>query len=181
MKTGQKIAIGVGLGSAALGIGYLLTRKAPPPPPPPGLAQVFGTVADATTGTPLGSVLVTANGLEVVTDSRGQYILTNLEPGTYTIRFSKTNYEEGSMSITLSAGESRELNVQMTSLAPLVATLYGRVIDAQTGAALQGVEILLDTLFGGVTDANGNYLIEGIPPGTYTVTFRKTGYQQVIM
>lgn len=183
MKKNEKVILVtiITAGIAGLGYGIYRLQKGPPgpPPPPPGLANLYGIVTDAETGQPLADVLVTANSWQVDTGSKGYYEFTGVEPGTYTIRFAKTNYEEVSMSITLSADESRELNVQMISLAPLTATLYGRVADATTGAALQGVEILLDTLFGDVTDANGNYLIQGIPPGTYTVTFAKAGYQTV--
>ena len=90
------VVAGIGAG-ATIGIGallYFLTRvEAAPPTPPPGLANLYGKVTDATTGHPVASVLVTLNGLEVYTDSGGNYTFTDLEPGEYVLQFSKEGYE----------------------------------------------------------------------------------------
>ncbi len=49
-------------------------------------------------------------------------------------------------------------------------TIRGRVIDNETGEAMIGVNVYLDsTTLGGSTDLNGNYTIKNIPPGTYTL------------
>lgn len=54
---------------------------------------------------------------------------------------------------------------------PDKATLYGKVTNAQTGKAIQGIEVSFNG-YTGVTQANGYYLIENITPGAYTVTFQ---------
>jgi len=131
MKDGKKMALGasaVGLG--LLGI-YLITR---PAKPAPGLANLYGIVTEATTGEPLVDVLVTVDDQQTVTDSGGYYEFIGLHPGTYDVIFQKEGYEEIEMPVTLSPGESRELNVQMTPLPPPTATLFGTVTDAETGA-----------------------------------------------
>ncbi len=74
------------------------------------------------------------------------------------------------MSVNLVQGDN-ELNVQ---LVPIVANLYGRV-TAVDGYALQGVKVEVAGVLV-YTDASGNYAITGIPPGSYTITFSKTGY-----
>lgn len=50
------------------------------------------------------------------------------------------------------------------------ATLYGKATDAQTGKAIQSIEVSLDE-YSGVTQPDGYYLIENIIPGGYAVTF----------
>lgn len=94
-RDGKKVAAvaGVGLGVGALI--YLATRaKAkPPPPPPPGLAALYGKVTDAVTGKVVSGVLVTLDGIEAHTNGAGDYALTDLEPGAYTLTFSKEGYE----------------------------------------------------------------------------------------
>lgn len=80
-----------GLGLALVGVLGLATiaRAAPPP----GLATLYGKVTDAVTGVPLSGVLVSLNGMQLYTDSDGNYSFTDLEPGEYVLQFSKEGYE----------------------------------------------------------------------------------------
>jgi len=53
---------------------------------------------------------------------------------------------------------------------PGMATLHGKITDAKSGAAIQGIEMSFDG-YAGASDATGYYLIENINPGAYPVTF----------
>jgi hypothetical protein len=69
-----------------------LTPIAPP------VANLYGVVVDAVTGSPLQgvNVVITAPGwagLGTYTDSSGAYGFANLTPGSYTVTFSKAGYE----------------------------------------------------------------------------------------
>ncbi|MBA7520290.1 hypothetical protein ES705_12383 [subsurface metagenome] len=89
------IPVGLSLGlAAALGI-YALARAAPPvpPTPPPGLANLYGRVTDTITGNAISGVLVSLNGMQGFTDAQGNYAFTDLEPGGYSLEFSKEGYE----------------------------------------------------------------------------------------
>jgi outer membrane receptor protein involved in Fe transport len=56
--------------------------------------------------------------------------------------------------------------------------LTGVVTDAQSGAPIEGVQVVLQgTGYGNITSANGRFFIIAIPPGTYTVQARRIGYQ----
>ena len=56
--------------------------------------------------------------------------------------------------------------------------IAGRVTDSQTNESLIGVNVVLDgTTQGTVTDADGNYVIVNVRPGTYTIVFSYVGYQ----
>ena len=77
--------------------------------------------------------------------------------------------------ITLVEGDN-ELNVGLT---PLVANLFGVVTDAETGYALEGVKVTIDSLVT-YTDSLGRYAFERLTPGGYTITFRKENYETVI-
>ena len=84
-----------GLAAGALLV-FLLTRKAgaaPPPPPPPGKANLYGKVTDAATGQPISGVLAILDSLTTLTDSVGNYLFTDLNPGGYSLQFSKDGYE----------------------------------------------------------------------------------------
>lgn len=57
----------------------------------------------------------------------------------------------------------------------------GRVVDASTGEALPGVNVvLLGTTRGATTNVNGDYFIILVSPGTYSVQASFVGYQSVI-
>ena len=56
-------------------------------------------------------------------------------------------------------------------------TIAGRVTDAVTGETLPGVNVVLEgAAQGGATDAQGQYAITGVAPGTYTLVASFVGY-----
>ena len=60
--------------------------------------------------------------------------------------------------------------------------LAGRVTDKSSGAALVGVNVIVEgTARGSATDANGDYFILQLSPGTYSVRFSMIGYQPLVM
>ena len=63
---------------------------------------------------------------------------------------------------------------------PALATLYGVVADAETGAPLAGVLVNVDGYMG-YTDGNGRYEIPDIPAGAYSVTFTLEGYEPLVI
>ena len=63
------------------------------PSPPPLVANLYGVVADAATGYALEGVKVSIGGFVTYTDGSGNYGLTGLTPGSYTITFEKIGYE----------------------------------------------------------------------------------------
>lgn len=87
------------------------------------------------------------------------------------------------MSITLSAGETRELNVSLTPVyvPPQLATLWGYVTDARTGAAIAGAVVSLRApsvmILDRFTDASGKYEFKTIPAGTYDWVVLAEGYE----
>ncbi|HTP12508.1 MAG TPA: TonB-dependent receptor, partial [Bacteroidota bacterium] len=64
---------------------------------------------------------------------------------------------------------------------PLVAGSYGkiagRVVDAESGQPLPGVDVTIEgTTMGAATNVDGYYAILNVPPGTYTLKFGMIGY-----
>jgi hypothetical protein len=59
-----------------------------------------------------------------------------------------------------------------------VGRITGRVTDARTGQPLDDANVSVERLkLGAVTNLEGRYQIEGLPPGTYALTFSHLGYQ----
>ena len=72
--------------------------------------------------------------------------------------------------------------LMMFTVSPLLAgttgKISGTVRDAQTGIGLAGCNIFIEgTPLGAACDANGNYFIINVPPGTYTVETSMMGYR----
>lgn len=80
------IPLGLGLGLLAALVAFAWAA-------PPGRANVYGKVTDAVTGEPIADVLVTLNGIQVYTDTEGDYAFADLEPGSYSISFEKEGYQ----------------------------------------------------------------------------------------
>ena len=60
--------------------------------------------------------------------------------------------------------------------------LAGKVTIKDSGEPMIGANVIInDTNLGAATDADGNYYILQVPPGTYSVRFTMIGYQDLIM
>jgi outer membrane receptor protein involved in Fe transport len=63
--------------------------------------------------------------------------------------------------------------------AGITGKIAGKVIEAGTGEALIGINIVIQgTTQGAASDADGNYVINNIEPGTYSLIFSGIGYQK---
>lgn len=57
--------------------------------------------------------------------------------------------------------------------------ISGQVVDGESGEPLPGVNVIIEeTSLGAATNANGQYFILNVPPGTYSVTARMIGYKK---
>lgn len=66
-----------------------------------------------------------------------------------------------------------------TTAQPADAVLEGRVVDAQTGASILGVNVAVESAeatTGTSTDADGRYRLTGLPPGSYQLEASAIGY-----
>lgn len=60
------------------------------------------------------------------------------------------------------------------------AVVTGRIVDAETGTAIEGVSVyLMHSLLGSATNSEGRYAIEGIQEGAHTLTISMIGYRSV--
>ena len=109
-KDKSKMGIIAGIGIAAAGIGiYFATRAHAQPAIPSNLT---GKVTDAGTSQPIAGATVTLGSHTATTDASGDYAITNLTAGPYTITIAAEGYVGGSHQITLVEGD----NVQDVAL-----------------------------------------------------------------
>jgi hypothetical protein len=135
--------------------------------------SLVGTVT-ATGGTPLSGVSVTAeSGATTTTTADGGYTVA-MSPGTYAVTYSKSGYVSQVYSVTIGAGGTTRNDVVL-AVAPTTGSLVGTV-TAVGGGVLQGVSVKVGASSPATTGAGGGYTVSGIAPGTYTITYSKSGY-----
>ena len=74
------------------------------------------------------------------------------------------------------------LCIGQTALAGVTGKIAGLVKDKDTGEALPGANVIIEgTNRGAAADADGNYIMINVPPGTYNLKFQMIGYQPVLV
>ncbi len=69
--------------------------------------------------------------------------------------------------------------LSVTTAVGQTGALTGHIVDARSGEALPGVNVIVQgTLRGAATDIDGKFLVSGIRPGTHTVSFALVGYKR---
>ncbi|MEK1833439.1 carboxypeptidase regulatory-like domain-containing protein [Priestia megaterium] len=153
----------------------------------PNPGSIFGTVVNEQTGqfiigatiavrqfSPNGPIIQT-----IATDSSGQFTVLNLEPGTYTVTVSNSNF--GTQSATVLV----QINILSTvslALTPNPGTIQGQITSTQTATPLVDTQVRVIDNNGALvaviqTDINGNYSLQGLKPGTYTIVFLNPTFQ----
>lgn len=165
--------------------------------------SLSGTVG-VTGGDPDGvSVTVSDGALTVQTVTRstapaGAWHVTDLRvPSTYTITFSRADLESQVLSVsvdafgTVTAGAPSADAVDVT-MRPAAARLVGVVSQRSAEGGVQPVGNVRVTVSSGVQErvvhsastpsgSVGRYVVENLPPGTYTVTFARSGTRSTSM
>lgn len=133
-----------------------------------------GKITNALTGLALANaqiqVLGTSPLLQEVSANNGLYKTGQQAEGYFTVRVTKSGYQDFETSVYLQRGELIELNVPLYPNG--LATLNGTVIRHDDGQPVEGASVWL---FGGQnlsalpTDVNGTFSIGNIPQGTYDI------------
>ncbi|MDH7508706.1 MAG: carboxypeptidase-like regulatory domain-containing protein [Methanomassiliicoccales archaeon] len=108
----------------------------------------------------------------------GEYTINRVAPGIYVAYAEKQGYWTSYYNepVVILRGKKTVLNF---TLLEQPAKLYGRVYFGEGPVA--GVQVILQSQSysaSTTTDANGNYTFSNVPSGTYSLIFRKQGYQE---
>jgi protocatechuate 3,4-dioxygenase beta subunit len=141
--------------------------------PPLGFSA-SGQIIFHTFGTPIPGVLLElSSGQTTTSDISGLYQFTGLKPGSYKItpKSSQFAFDPASLDFTITG-----FNLSALDFRADVKTfsISGQVLD-KDGKPIPGVTVTAGSYFA-VTDANGNYTISGLLPGTYQVKAAKSGF-----
>jgi WD40 repeat protein len=148
----------------------------PTPTPTVTTGTISGTVS-AATGTGLSGATVTTQPATstVITDAQGNYVINNVAAGTYTVSAALSGYAGNTTNAVVTAGKPTSANITLQAV-PTTGTISGTV-SASTGGALAGVAVTTQPATSTVTtDAQGNYVINSVAPGSYVVSAALSGY-----
>jgi Carboxypeptidase regulatory-like domain len=150
-----------------------------------GTSTITGKVTSARTPGGLAGITVTAENDEgtgeigtATTGAGGVYTISpTLKKGEYTLTFSSPSQAIVTHDQIVNIASEPETK---TANATVVQTgaISGTVTAAASGVGIAGDVIFVEgseSFEEGFTEGNGNYTIDGLAPGNYTVTFESTG------
>ncbi|GAB1765757.1 carboxypeptidase regulatory-like domain-containing protein [Priestia megaterium] len=148
---------------------------------------ITGTIKNQQTGDPVAGAqiqvrILDTNGAVIATvfaNSQGNFLAPQLAPGTYTLVVTAPNFQTNFATVTVSPGSQANIDV---SLAPNPGLITGQVVNGITGDPIigGGVSVVNQSnvqVQAGFTDSQGNYTIEGLPPGNYHVIVSAANFQ----
>jgi len=150
-------------------------------------ASISGTVT-GTGGVPLEGIQVSAGTAtdllaSAITDASGNYELSNLAPGTYTLSFSESPYasprvpapatmyapKDFPSQITVSGSTAYTgKNIQLSLGGTITGTISPTTAQVQISVTSSVIQGLITS--GNSDNTNGTFAVGGIPTGTFTVT-----------
>ncbi|MED1796757.1 carboxypeptidase regulatory-like domain-containing protein [Brevibacillus nitrificans] len=152
----------------------------------PTPASIAGTVVDSGL-TPISTATVRvldANETTLgfgYTDAAGSYSIGNLPAGAFTVVATSPGYASASVGVQLALGEAKT-GLDFV-LAPNSGGISGHISNAASpGSSIVGASILVRSVSNGNvaasanSDSNGNYVLESLTPGAYTVVVSAPGF-----
>lgn len=142
------------------------TRIAPVLTPNPPQIK---TGSISVTSNPPGAAVYLNNDYHGQTPDTGYLDLTDLIPGVYTIHLTAPQREDYTASITVNAGQTTPVNVNLN--APQTPSGVNGTLSVNSVPS--GSQVYLDNIFIGVTPLT----LSTVKPGQYTLVLKMTGYQ----
>ncbi|MGM7701591.1 carboxypeptidase regulatory-like domain-containing protein [Pseudalkalibacillus sp. Hm43] len=155
------------------------------------IKTIFGTINGLVTkenGDPLPGAVILVNNSDsdvlvarILTNSNGGYNVNDLNPGSYSVTASFTNYQTQLGGAIVTSGNESQLSF---SLKPNPSTIIGSVINIDTQEPIKGESIqmqLIDSngvvLATTFSNIEGEFIFENILPNTYTVNASTDGFR----
>ena len=124
------------------------------------------------------NIKVEGTSLDISTDANGAFIIESVQAGTYTLTCTQANYRTLQISgVYVSPWGTTQ--VPEVVMIPKTGSIAGTItLEGTTDHG--GVLVSVDgTSVQGVTDAVGNFILQPLLPGTYTLRFSKNGFADV--
>ena len=114
----------------------------------------------------------------VLTDSTGAFVMEGVPVGEYTVTAKLADYKNESVKVTVSENQTTQVVLSLESRASSQGSLSGTLLDAISNTPVAGASITTDPpTVALVTTAAGQFVIDSLPVGDYTILAKKGGYQ----
>ncbi len=149
------------------------------------VGSIAGTVVNSL-GQPIPDAVVTTTPTTQTarTTESGAFVLDKLVPQAYIVRVSKLGFMDAIVSVMVVANQRATVTIALQAVVvnplPDVGTIRGTVRD-QAGAPLRDILVSIDELNRqAITGADGQYVFNDVPSGSYRVRFRKSGLADIV-
>lgn len=144
------------------------------------VGSIVGQVIDAITREPLPGVTVTVAGefaATATTNSLGQFEIHNMPARSYTVSLALAGYFQRSLPTLVPEAGVADLGTQGLTKATSAVVVFGRISDSGSGDPIpQATVAVAGQASSAMTDASGNYRLEGLDLGLTTLRFSAPGY-----
>ncbi|HRI61352.1 MAG TPA: choice-of-anchor B family protein, partial [Saprospiraceae bacterium] len=132
-----------------------------------------GTITNGATGNPLNGAKIEllTTVLQEFSGLDGQFKTGQTQGGLFTARVSKSGFQTVNVEVLLENGKVTPLDVELFPNGSL--TITGQVLRSPDMAPVDGASVYLfgrELEYSAIADANGQFSISGVLPGSYDVT-----------
>lgn len=135
---------------------------------------VTGVVVDAETSDVIAGATVALTGQNTKTDAAGRFTLERVTAGDILLSASERRYETREENMKLAPAETLETRLALDPIT--YGRLFGRVVDADTGAPLADAEVRVGSNLA-TSGADGSFEFEQIAAGALNVSATLTAYE----
>ncbi|NND82422.1 MAG: hypothetical protein HKN50_08335, partial [Gammaproteobacteria bacterium] len=149
----------------------------------PGSGALSGFVLRAGSSEPLAAATVSLRdqGIEILTNADGHFIVPDLTAGSYTLVVSKPGFQTINRVVQVeNGGIAQGGNIHLQP-APALGIFDGTVFDDQSREALSGalIELSGSNHYIATSASDGSWSIPAVQPGQYAYFIELAGYQPV--
>ena len=116
------------------------------------------------------------SGGSTTTDANGNYTLSNVPAGSYTMTASHTGWFKQSKTVTVTSGATTTANFTLATGGKVGGTVTDSSATPIVGATVSITGGPITTTVNTTTDSTGAYNSDWVPVGTYTVTVTASGF-----
>jgi len=129
------------------------------------------------------AIFVGGTQIVAYTDENGEFLIQGLEKGTYQLYAQKSGYTQERFKKLFLNTKDKIVDAGIVTLDPLTSAkvkksfISGKVTLSDATDFTDIIVSLDNTDYQTTTDSSGLFLIKGIEPALYTITFKKDGYK----
>ena len=140
--------------------------------------SLSGTITDDANQPLTGAIVATIPPSSItMTDSAGHFLIKAISEGEYTVTAEKNGYLNENASILVNPAQTAQLILSLSKKQVPLGSLRGTMLDALTNAPVAGVNLTTQPpTVALLTDANGQFSVDSLPEGNYTLIAKKAAY-----